>query len=291
MNVYQLLKAWSNFARESSENKPIHAALFFTIVDLFNRLGWKEEIGLPSYEVMESMGVGNYRTYKKALEFLEEKKFIKIKSWAKNQFNSTRICFGKSAEALPEALPKAQEYALAKVPKHCPKHYPKHCPKHCHYNKTSKDYKTSKDEEDVKPVVDEIPNSDKITKKQNPESQEETAERLKYGRLLNFIEFRNELLEDEIWINTITQNLSKRKLAKPDKLEIPVLFENFALVQIGLMHSGWDTQKDFAKHFLSWCVKHLQSEKNHKSKSEQRAKNTTLPRIKGMINLKLPESN
>ena len=68
MNSYELSKNWFQNSFENPDLiKPNHTALYFFIIELCNRLGWKEKFGLPTSMVMEAIGVKNYKTYKKAL--------------------------------------------------------------------------------------------------------------------------------------------------------------------------------------------------------------------------------
>jgi hypothetical protein len=109
-NGYELTRNWFDFAFESQECKTQHTAIFLWIVELNNRLGWKESFGLPTHATMEGLGIGNKRTYIDALRKINEWGFITIVSESKNQFSSTiiSICHrksrGESATALDTAL-------------------------------------------------------------------------------------------------------------------------------------------------------------------------------------------
>ncbi len=46
---------------------PNLAALYLFLVDLNNRLGWKEKFTITSKECMEATGMKSYNTYKKLL--------------------------------------------------------------------------------------------------------------------------------------------------------------------------------------------------------------------------------
>jgi hypothetical protein len=78
-------------------------------MELANRLGWKDEFGLPSNTAMECLSIGNWKTYKHALEDLVTWGFIEIVQASKNQYQSCviKICPVTNDKALPRALPKA----------------------------------------------------------------------------------------------------------------------------------------------------------------------------------------
>jgi hypothetical protein len=90
MNGYQLTKRWFDFAFESSEVKSQHTALYCWLVELNNRLQWKESFGLPTHEACEFTGIGNRNTFYAALEDLEKWGFIETINKSNNQ-NSSRI--------------------------------------------------------------------------------------------------------------------------------------------------------------------------------------------------------
>lgn len=91
-NGYQLTKAWFDFVFEAKEpTRPIHAALYMWIVELNNRLKWKEVIGLPTEHSMQAIGVKGYQHYKKTLNDLARWGFITIVSKSHNQYTSNQI--------------------------------------------------------------------------------------------------------------------------------------------------------------------------------------------------------
>ena len=110
-NGYSYSRAWFDFAFDSTEAKPVHTALFFWIVELNNRLGWKEQFGLPTIVTMEGLSIGNKRTYLSALNDLCTWGFVEIVSESKNQYNSTliKLCCGKKATAKVTALDTAMQ--------------------------------------------------------------------------------------------------------------------------------------------------------------------------------------
>lgn len=105
-NGYDLSRRWFDFAFENKEAKTTHTAIFMWIVELNNRLGWKEEFGLPTGETMEGLSIGNKNTYSDAIKDLVKWKFIEIVRDAKNQYESRiiKICRDESEPALIRPL-------------------------------------------------------------------------------------------------------------------------------------------------------------------------------------------
>jgi hypothetical protein len=108
-NGYDLSRKWFDFAFDNAEAKCQHTALFMWIIELNNRLGWKEQFGIPTNATMEGLHIGNKRTYLDALSDLAKWNFIQIISESKNQYSSTiiSICRSKKATALHTALDTA----------------------------------------------------------------------------------------------------------------------------------------------------------------------------------------
>ena len=94
INGYKLTKKWFEFIAEQDDNKPIDTALFWFIVELSNKLNWKKEFSLPTYDTMEVLGISDYRTYKKALDKLINYGFINMIQKSKNQYTANKIAFG-----------------------------------------------------------------------------------------------------------------------------------------------------------------------------------------------------
>jgi len=84
-NIFYLHRAWVEISFKTSGLKPIHHALFYHLVFLFNRLAWKEEIGVYGSQVMEELGIGNRSTFKTAIHKLQDAGVIKIVFWTRNQ--------------------------------------------------------------------------------------------------------------------------------------------------------------------------------------------------------------
>lgn len=114
MNGYDLTRKWYDFKfNNPCVVKHIHSDLYFYIVDLWNRLGQKKEIGLPTSVTMEVLCIGSYNTYKKALDDLIKFGFIKLISSAKNQHQSKIIALSKIDKAKSSTLDKANQSALS----------------------------------------------------------------------------------------------------------------------------------------------------------------------------------
>lgn len=108
-NGYELSRRWFDFAFEHAEVKCQHTALFMWIVELNNRLGWKDQFGLPTHATMEGLHIGNKTTYINALRDLAKWNFIQIVSESKNQYASTvvSLCRSKKVTAQVTALDTA----------------------------------------------------------------------------------------------------------------------------------------------------------------------------------------
>lgn len=106
---YDLTRQWFDFAFEKFECKAHHTALYLWIIELNNRLGWKETFGLPMQATMEGLSIGNKTTYSKTLRDIESWGFIKVVQEAKNQYQSclVQICQYEKEPALSTALSSA----------------------------------------------------------------------------------------------------------------------------------------------------------------------------------------
>lgn len=116
MNGYDLTRNWYSYKFENvGIVKPCHSDMYFYIVDLWNRLGQKENIGLPTSVTMECLGIGSYNTYKKTLQDLIDFGFIKLIKESKNQHHSKVIAISKNDKATDKALDKANIKATDKA--------------------------------------------------------------------------------------------------------------------------------------------------------------------------------
>jgi hypothetical protein len=109
LNGYQLSRKWFDFAFEKKEAKVQHTALYLWLVELNNRLGWKEEFQLPTLDTMEGLSIGNKSTYLSTLKDLADWKFVEIVKESKNQYQATvvKLCRSESVTAGATALDTA----------------------------------------------------------------------------------------------------------------------------------------------------------------------------------------
>ena len=129
MNGYNLLRTWFNFRFENGDKcRAAHTEMYCYLVDQWNRLGQKEQIGLPTKFTMECLGMGSYNTYKKTLKGLIDFGFVYVISDSNNQWQSKIVGLSKidkpldkpldkaTAKARDEALDKPPDEALDKPP-------------------------------------------------------------------------------------------------------------------------------------------------------------------------------
>lgn len=116
MNGYNLLRDWYNYKfSHPSKVKAIHSDMYCYLIDLWNRLGQKDEFGLPTQVTMEALGIGSYNTYKKTFEDLVEFGFVKLIADSKNQHQSRIVALSKNDKASDEAPDKALDKAHIKA--------------------------------------------------------------------------------------------------------------------------------------------------------------------------------
>ena len=113
MNGYNLIRNWYAFKFDNpSKCKAIHSDMYCYLVDLWNRLGQKNEFGLPTQMTMEVLGIGSYNTYKKSLDSLIEFGFVIIVSDSINQHQSKIVALSNYDKATDKALDKATIKAI-----------------------------------------------------------------------------------------------------------------------------------------------------------------------------------
>lgn len=116
MNGYNLIRDWYNFKFENpSRVKASHSDFYCYLIDRWNRLGQKQEFGLPTSVTMEALGIGSYNTYKKTLQDLIDFGFIKLVAESKNQHQSKVIALSKNDKATDKALDEAYNKAPDKA--------------------------------------------------------------------------------------------------------------------------------------------------------------------------------
>ena len=107
MNGYKLTRNWFDYKFENpSKVRAIHTDFYIYLVDQWNRLGKKDEFGLPTSYTMECLGIGSYNTYKKTLSDLVNFGFVKIVKDSKNQHISKIIALSKYDEAIDKPTDK-----------------------------------------------------------------------------------------------------------------------------------------------------------------------------------------
>lgn len=92
MNGYNLTHRFFDWAFSHREDfKPTVSALYFYLIEICNKLGWKQEFSISSKECMEGMGVSGYNTYKQAFDILCEHGFIKVLKKSCNSYQANII--------------------------------------------------------------------------------------------------------------------------------------------------------------------------------------------------------
>ena len=109
---YELGKRWWNFALENPEIvTPTHGILWFWIIEVANKTGWKEKFNLHTALSMNAIGVKNYKTYKKVLDNLINWGFIEMIVKAKNQYCASVVALVKNTKADTKAPTRADTKA------------------------------------------------------------------------------------------------------------------------------------------------------------------------------------
>lgn len=115
INGYELSRNWFDWCYEHSDIiTPNHIALYFFAVEHCNRLGWKENFGLPTMMAMEAIGIKNWRTYSKSFNDIVEWGFFKVIQKSKNQYSATVIAIVKNTKANTKAYTKATQKHIQK---------------------------------------------------------------------------------------------------------------------------------------------------------------------------------
>jgi len=114
LNGYALSRQWFDFTQETSEMvTPMHTALYFWIIDLCNRLQWKEVIGLPTDHTMNAIRIKSYKSYKKSLDDLIRWGFLKLITKSRNQHTCNEVALVLKTKAETKATTKAETKADA----------------------------------------------------------------------------------------------------------------------------------------------------------------------------------
>jgi phage terminase small subunit len=108
MNGYELSRVWFAYTYNHPDKfSPIDTALYFWIIEVFNRARWSEKIYLPSGQAMQHIGCKSYKAYINSFNKLEAEGFIKVVERSKNQYTANIIALVSNAKALTEASTKA----------------------------------------------------------------------------------------------------------------------------------------------------------------------------------------
>lgn len=108
INGYSLSRQWFDFADDNPEKiKPAHGILWHYLIELNNKVNWKEKFGLPTVCSMEALGIKSYNTYKATLDDLIEFGFIKLITKSQNQYTSNIVALSNFNKAPYKALDKA----------------------------------------------------------------------------------------------------------------------------------------------------------------------------------------
>ncbi len=113
-NGYTLSRTWFTYCLENPETiKPNHTALYFWIIETFNRFEWKQKVGLPTDYAMEVLGIKSYNTYIDTLTKLVDLGFIIMVEKSKNQYSANIIALSNFNKARVKAtlkhIPKQSE--------------------------------------------------------------------------------------------------------------------------------------------------------------------------------------
>lgn len=104
-NGYTFMRQWFDFAYQNPEKvAPVHAALYFWLIQLNNTLDWKDAFNLPTYHSMEVIGIRNYKTYKKALDDLIKWGFVSLLTKSKNQHTANVVALVIFTKASPKQV-------------------------------------------------------------------------------------------------------------------------------------------------------------------------------------------
>jgi len=108
MNSYELSRNFFDWSFENPHKvTPNHIALYFFCIEHCNRLGWKQNFGLPTTMAKEAIGIRSYNTYIKTLNDLVDFGFIIMIEKSKNQYSSNIIAISNFNKAHDKALDKA----------------------------------------------------------------------------------------------------------------------------------------------------------------------------------------
>jgi len=108
MTGYELSRQWFNWCFDNQDLiKPNHTALYFFIIEHYNRMGQVDKFGLPTTMAKDAIGINSYNTYINTLNDLIKWGFVKLIKKSQNQYSSNIIALSKYNKATTKALDKA----------------------------------------------------------------------------------------------------------------------------------------------------------------------------------------
>lgn len=112
---YELSRQWFDWSYENPEKVNVtHTAMYFFIIEHWNRMGQKEKFGLPAEMTKDALGIKNYKTFSRAFNDLIDWGFLRIHQKSKNQYSANIIALVKNTKATTKALTKASRMHSAK---------------------------------------------------------------------------------------------------------------------------------------------------------------------------------
>ena len=153
MNGYDLSHKFYEWAFENRRVfKPAVPALYFYLVEVCNKLGWKKEFSISSKECMEGMGVSAYNTYKEAFDILCDNGLITIVKKSCNHHQANIISLSNFNRVDDEVANKVNdkvttEYSESSSNSNCDIHKTNKTVKPLKTNKTVKQGRISKQED------------------------------------------------------------------------------------------------------------------------------------------------
>lgn len=114
---YDLSRSWFNYLWEHpGEITANDTALFFWLVEIWNRIGQPEQFQITAKECKDGMSAKSYNTYKKSLDKLIGLGYLKMIRQSTNQYQCNVIAMSNNDTSHDKALSKAFNKARAKAP-------------------------------------------------------------------------------------------------------------------------------------------------------------------------------
>lgn len=153
VNTFDLSRVWFEYVSENINIKPVHTHLYFFIINKWNILFWKKQIGIPTEHTMQSLNIRSYKTYINALNDLEDFGFITFIERSRNQNTSNIIEVVNNTKA--ESNPNTKALIKAGIQSEYQSEYQINDSIDKPINKELINYKTNKQEEIKFPFGDE----------------------------------------------------------------------------------------------------------------------------------------